>query len=334
MTITLTTFVPGTKAKADEVNANFSTLRDAINEKASMDGDNIQTFAVADGTQNTHAVNKGQLNDLSDELIAKINKTGTKFCVKSGNLTAGKGDLFHYNLLDVTPLIGGTYGNLIIVDYEGTQTTITSANSLSLTGISNGEYNIFINKDGELYILNNTIYRQPSRPTMVVNDVWLNTGVEPFKCVKYAGASDVNFFDVPLGKVIVNNNAIIAIETFAFNQNGYNITSQSTIQSKTPLSASVSHLPMPNYANGTDQSWSTVYQAPTDGYLYIWSAFGSSLSVSTDNSTWKTVQSSWFSDQGYSASAFLPIPKGIYYKAIYNSANGGKSLVFYTCLGV
>lgn len=330
MTITLTTFVPGTKAKADEVNANFSTLRDAINEKASMDGDNTQAFAVADGTQNAHAVNKGQLNDLSDELIAKINKTGTKFCVKSGNLTAGKGDLFHYNLLDVTTLIGGTYGNLTIVDYEGTQTTITSANSLSLTGISNGEYNIFINKDGELYILNNTIYRQSSRPTMVVNDVWLNTSAEPFKCIKYAGSSDVNFFDVPLGKVTINNNAITAIETFTFNQNGYNITSQSTIQSRTPLSTSISHLAMPDYANSSNKSFATTYQATTDGFLFISSSFGSTLSVSVDNSTWETVQSSWFSDQGYYASSFIPIPKGIYYKA----TGSGTSLVFYPCLGV
>lgn len=333
MTITLTTFIPGTKAKADEVNANFSALKEAVEAKASINGDNTQTFVVADGTQSSHAVNKGQLDDLSADLTGEINKTGTKFCVKSGNVSNGAGNLFSYNVLEITPLVGGTYENLVISDYRGIQTTISSVSNISLTGVSNGTYNIFINSEGELYILNNTIHIQAARPTMVVNDVWLNTGVEPLKCIKYNGTSDISFLDVPLGKVIVSSGTITSIKTFPFNQNEYNVTTQTEIKAGTNLAASVCNAVMPDYANGVTKTWATTYQAETDGFVYVWATFGSTLQVSVDNSTWKTVQYSWHSDQGYSASSFIPISKGLYYKANYTSSSGSTSLVFYPCLG-
>lgn len=332
--LTLITFVPGTKAKADEVNSNFSTLSDAIKAKAAKMGDSTQNFSVADATDSTHAVNKSQLTNLSNNLTDEINKFGTKFCVKSGYTTNGVGDLFSYSGLKITPKIAGTYGSLVIVDYAGTQTTISTApTTIDLTGNSSGTYNIFINSSGELYILNNTIYKQAERPTMVVNDVWLNTSAEPLKCIKYSGTGDSIFTDVPLGKVTIASNSISSIETFPFNQNGYNVTAQTELGAGTNLASSISNLIMPDYANGSSKSWATVYQASSDGYLYIWANFGSTLNISLDNSTWIKVQYSWFSDQGYSSSSFIPIPKGIYYKATSSSTTSSNSLVFYPCLG-
>lgn len=339
MTITLTTFVPGTKAKADEVNANFSVLKDAINEKAAIDGDSTQTFSVAEASQDQHAVNKSQLDDLSNDLTAEINKMGTKFCVKSGNITNGKGHLFNYDVLEITPLVGGAYEDLVIVDYEGIQTAISSVDKLELNGISNGNYNIFINTDGELYILNNTIYRQPARPTMIVNDIWFNTGIEPFKCIKYSGTSDTKFSDVPLGRVTVKNNAITAIETFPFNQNGHDINSQTALEPKTNLAASVSSFVMPDYQNGSSKSFSTVYQTGSSGYLHIVARFGGTFYVSSGNAdsdtnyTWTALCVNYFGDQGFTASTFFPVPKDMYYKVIVTNTNGS-SLNFFPCLGV
>lgn len=332
--LTLTEFIPGTKAKAQEVNANFSAVKDALANKASLTGDSAQVFSVADATQDSHAVNKGQLDDLSADLAAEINKSGTRFCVKSGNITAGKGDLFSYSGLIITPKIGGAFANLLISDYKGNNTTISSVapSTLNLTGNSNGTYNIFINSTGGLYILNNTIYRQPTRPTMVVNDIWLDTSKDSFNCIKYSGTTDVEFLDVPLGKVTIAGGTISAIETCAFNQNGYNINAQTVLTSGTNLANSVSGFSMPNYAAGAGKAWATAHQADTNGYVYIWAAFGSKLEVSTDNSSWYTVQLSWHSDQGYSTSSFVPIPKGVYYRATYTSNNSSASLVFYPCL--
>lgn len=332
--LTLTEFIPGTKAKAQEVNANFSAIKEALDNKAALLGDSEQTFKVADATQDSHAVNKAQLDNLSDDLIAEINKTGIKFCVKSGNVTSGKGDLFSYSVLTVTPKIGGAYANLIISDYKGNNTTIASVSpsTLNLAGNSDGTYNIFVNSSGSLYILNNTIYRQAARPTMVVNDIWLDISKDSFSCIKYNGTADIEFLDVPLGKVTISGGTITAIETFAFSQNGYNINSQTTIVSGTSLAASMANMTMPNYAAGVTKSWATTYQADTNGYVYVWAAFGSKLEVSLDNSTWRTVQYSWHADQGYSTSSFVPIPKGVYYKATYTSNSGSTSLVFYPCL--
>lgn len=332
--LTLTEFIPGTKAKAQEINANFSAIKDALDTKAALDGDNTQTFKVANAIDDSHAVNKGQLDDLSDDLTAEIDKTGMKFYAKSGNISSGNGDLFSYSGLVITPKIGGTYADLVISDYKGNNTSISSTtpSTLNLTGNSNGIYNIFISSSGSLYILNNTIYRQPSRPTMVVNDVWFNTSKEPFGCIKYNGTADIEFLDVPLGKVTISGGTITAVETFPFCQNGYNVNTQTTINSGTKLAASVSNMTMPNYAAGVSKSWATVYQANTNGYVYVWATFGSKLEVSLDNSTWHTVQSSWYSDQGYSASSFVPIPKGVYYKATYTSSNSSNSLTFYPCL--
>lgn len=223
MAITLTTFIPGTKAKAEEVNANFSTLADAVNAKASISGDDTQTFAVAEATDNEHAINKSQLDDLSDDLTEKINRTGMKFCVRSGYTTSGEGDLFSYSALQITPKIGTGFANLIIADYKGIPTTISSASTFSMSGKPDGDYNIFIKTDGTLYTLKNTIYVQKARPTMIDGDIWLNTSVEPFNCIKYDGTNDVEFLDVPLGKVTISSSTITSLKTFAYNQNGYNI---------------------------------------------------------------------------------------------------------------
>lgn len=332
--LTLTEFVPGTKAKAQDVNANFSLIKDALNQKANMDGDNLQKFNVADAVQDSHAVNLGQLDDLEDYLKAEIKKASTKFCVKSGNVTSGKGDLFSYDVLRITPKIGGVYANLVFSDYQGIQTTVSSATIISMTGKPDGDYNIFIKSDGTLYTLANTIYKQPARPTMVDGDIWLNTSVDLFNCIKYDGTNDVQFLDMPLGKVTVKTSAITAIETFPFNQNGHNINTQSTLKSGTSLAASISSLAMPNYANGVNKVWNTLYQAESNGYLYVNATFGATLSISLDNSTWQTIAYSWFYDQGFSAGAILPISKGVYYKATYSSTTSSGRLVFYPCVAV
>lgn len=330
--LTLTEFVPGTKAKAQEVNANFAALKDALKDKAAIDGDSTQAFSVANATLGEHSVNKAQLDTLSKDLTSAINKSGTKFCVKSGNITGGKGNLFSYSILKITPLIGGTYKNLVISDYEGTQTTISSVDPISMSGKPNGDYNIFISPKGILYTLDNTIYKQNVRPTMLDGDVWLDTSFEPFNCVKYDGTNDNKFLDVPLGTVTVASSAISAIETFMFNENGNNITVNTTLERGTTIAASIPNFMMPDYSKGVNKSFSTVYKEEKDGFLYAQSDFGIYVYVSTDNSNWTTFMMGRFDGQGYGNGGFIPIPKGVYYKAAYSSCRNS-SLVFYPCLG-
>lgn len=329
--LTLTEFVPGTKAKAQEVNANFSALKDAVNQKASMDGDSAQTFAVANATQNEHAVNKSQLDTQATTLTTEIKKTETKFCVKSGYTTAGKGDLLSYSVLTITPKIGGSYGYLTISDYRGIQTQISSSNTISMSGKTDGNYNIFISPAGSLYTLKNTIYVQASRPTMTDGDVWLNTSVSPISCVKYNGTTDVEFLDVPIGKATMLSSSITALETFAFNQNEHNVNTQTTLKKSTNLATSISNMVMPNYVNGVSKNFSIAYQAESDGHVYVKIRYSGTFYVSTDNSTWYSFVVGSFSDQGYYSGIVFPVSKNLYYKAT-TSETSTSVLKFHPCL--
>ncbi|MFA7657946.1 MAG: hypothetical protein WCY19_00770 [Candidatus Gastranaerophilaceae bacterium] len=336
--LTLTEFVPGTKAKAQEVNANFSALKDALSEKAAMDGDSTQTFSVANATQNAHAINKGQLDSLSNDLTAELKKMSTKFCVKYGNTTAGNGDLFSYNVLEITPKIGGTYKNLVMADYQGTQTTISSAAAISMSGKPNGDYNIFITAAGVLYTLDNTIYRQAARPTMLAGDVWFNTSAEPFSCIKYDGTNDVEFLDVPLGSVTIASSAITEIVTFPFNQNGHNVTTQTIPEAGTNLALSVVRLIMPDYKSVVSKAWNTILQAESDGWLYPngGNVASSSMEDFTLTYSFNSDLSNSFEASAIGANTtagiMVPIIKGMYYRATRGTAN--QYLKFYPCLGV
>lgn len=317
MSINLTTFIPGTKAKADEVNSNFSILKSAVEEKAGKNGDSSQKFSVANATEPKHAINKGQLSDLSDSLTAQINKIGTKFCVKSGNTANGIGDLFSVDVYEITPKISGTYKNLVIVDYAGNQTTIASTPAkLSLLGSADGTYNIFIKPTGEIYILNNTIYVQAKRPTMVVNDVWLDISCEPLNCVKYSGSSDAVFQDIPLGKVVFKSGAITSIETFPFNQNKYSVNVQTELRAGTVLANSICGLCMPDWVNGVDKAFSTTYVAESYGYIYVIGSTAVARSVIIDG---VSIQYAGGTVDNAATTVFLPIAKGSTYKVTSGS---------------
>lgn len=231
--LVLTEFVPGTKAKAEEVNANFSAVKDAINTKASMNGDSNKVFDVANGASGYNAINKAQLDLTEEALTKKINATYTRFCAKSGNITGGLADLLSYTGMNVTLKVGGTYQNLVISNYKGELTTLTSVAAISMTGKPNGTYNVFLTSSSTAYVLANTIYKQPTRPTMADGDVWLDTSVEPFKAIKYTSSSDVEFLDVPIGKITIASGAISAVTTFAYNQNGYDVNVSTFLKSMT-----------------------------------------------------------------------------------------------------
>lgn len=335
--LTLTEFIPGTKAKAQEVNANFSALKEALDAKASIDGDSTQKFSVAAATTDSNAVNKSQMDSLSTSLTSEINKTGVKFCVKSGNTSSGEGNLFSYSILKITPLIGGTYKNLVISNYKGVQTTITTADSISMSGKPDGDYNIFITPSGVLYTLDNTIYKQHARPTMQDGEIWLDTSVEPYNCIKYDGTNDNEFLDVPLGKVTVKSSAITSLETFPFNENGLTVMSSSKIESSSNLAVSIPGFVMPNYAKGESKSASTVYKASVNGFVYMRTRFSGAFYVSAGNAdsdstySWTGLTVNAYGDQGFTSAMFLPIAKNMYYKL---ASASDYALIFYPSLAV
>ncbi len=337
--LSLIEFVPGTKAKAQEVNANFQAISQGLCEKADKAGNSSQVFSVSSATSPTHAINKSQLDILSTDLNAKINAASARFCVKSANVTNGVGDLLGYSGMNVSFKVGGSYPSLVISNSRGTFSTFTSIGTLSMSGKPNGVHNIFIATVGSIYSLANNIYRQPSRPTLVEGDIWLNTGVEPLKAIKYISGSEVEFLDVPLGKVTISGGIISAVETFPYNQNDYEVNLNSTIKPASGLSKSIASLVMPDYLNPVSKAWNTIHQTVSDGYLYVYANISDGYnayleySFNSDLSSPITVWISWMNtpDRSMGASGFVPVPKGMYYKA--RGGNAGQSLKFYSAKG-
>ena len=320
--LVLTDFVPGTKAKAQEVNANFSAVKDAINSKATVEGDSTQAFSVAEAIDDTHAVTKSQLDAVADEFTQKINATAPKFCAKSGNVTAGKSDLFSYSSLTITSKVGGACPKLVISDCNGVFTEISLVADLSMSGKPDGVYNLFAAADGVLYALKNAIYRQESRPTMLEGDVWFNTSKEPTKAVKYNGTSDVEFLGVPLGRVTVVNSAITKIETFAFNDNGYDITTHTALVSGTTFAKSISSLIMPDYSKGINKALNTVHTASSDGYLFVYGCSSYNTAFVIDGASFQIGSALGAGNVGQGGGMFVAKDSTYYVVSAY-------SLVFY-----
>jgi len=259
--LVLTDFIPGTKAKAQEVNANFSAVKDAINAKAPAEGDSTKAFSVAAAIDATHAISKAQLDAVALEMTQRFNGTSARFCAKSGNVTAGVADLFSYSGMSVTVKVGGSYPSLVISNYKGEFTTLTSIDTINMTGKTNGVYNIFVKSTGEIYTLANTVYKQPKRPTMVDGDIWLNTSVEPMSAIKYSGNADVEFLDVPLGKITIASSAISSVETCPYNQNGYDVNASTFLKSTTVNGWT-------KFPNGLILQWGENY-VPQNSYINV-----------------------------------------------------------------
>ena len=75
----------------------------------------------------------------------------------------------------------------------GGETFVINDNiSLDISALSDGNYNLFYNPETEgLEIYNNEIYIQKSEPSeMLVNDIWVDTSVMPYKSYKKISASE------------------------------------------------------------------------------------------------------------------------------------------------
>lgn len=174
---------------------------------------------------------------------ASSNFPFTPFAINAGYRDAnGNGDL-----ISATAVVSGgvttgytiafkvdndlTYGKIKATSASGEHFVIAALNSETIT--SNGTFYFFI-KSGETFVTTLStgvtpsidVYRQPTAPTAVENNVWLDTSQEKLVCKKYSSGGQWETWDyVPLGKIVVDNigtaSATATVTTFLFNNNGY-----------------------------------------------------------------------------------------------------------------
>jgi len=205
------TFVAGTKAKADEVNENFTSLQNEINK-------NAQT--VLDMKKDVDYIK----NDFMDDIAAEIQMFGqsqkSKFSINSAHLAAdGKSPdiLDDSNPSTLAFKVGGEYPVLIATNAAGESETFESIQSVSVSAFTDGLYSIFLTLGGAVELFEASVYRCPDVPqNPVINDVWLMT-LEPWASYKYNGVSWVEYDGIPLGTVDILSGEIYEITNTEFN---------------------------------------------------------------------------------------------------------------------
>ncbi|MFA7658008.1 MAG: hypothetical protein WCY19_01085 [Candidatus Gastranaerophilaceae bacterium] len=265
------------------INSNFTEVEAAVNAKAAMNGDSTKKFKVADATEATEAINKGQLStavsaisadiaELETEIATKADKNGdidekfnvanateateavnkgqldtavstinsdieqlenevenlsvnssVKFCMNSGNTTNGEADLLEYSGMTVTTKTGGSYANAVGTNAQGAQVTAATLKTLDMTGYVDGIYNLFLTTADTLEAFATSLYRYSTTPsTPAMNDIWLNTAVEPLVSKRYNGSSWDIYAGIYLGQVCISSGSIVSVSTNSYNYNGYN----------------------------------------------------------------------------------------------------------------
>ena len=180
-------------------------------------------------------------------LITQGIQAFTPFSVNSGNTNNGNGDLISAIPITEGGVIprftvkfkvgtvdGAEYSNIRATTAKGDTFELEQLNSDELA--ANGTFYYFVarGQTAVTRLSNITIYRQPIQPANTINDVWLDTSQENLVCKKCNDAGIWEQWDfVPLGKVVIadinTSSATATVETFAFNQNGYNVNLKTNI---------------------------------------------------------------------------------------------------------
>lgn len=253
------TFIPGTKAKAQEINENFSAIQDELNLKPEKNGDISQPFLIADATEANHAITKNQVETMIYETKKEFL---TSFCVESGYVDEnGNSAIISAEDSNITFNVdnGVLYAPIVAIPAnKNAKFTVTNLESISISSYSDGVYNVFVNAENTAYLLKNTVYVQKIRPTEpTLNCVFENISKMPIVVEKYNGTTWELFNDVLLGSVVIEDGVVKEVinKPFANSWSDVPSTEISTASAVRPI------VIVENYVNGS--SWYRIY---SDGW--------------------------------------------------------------------
>jgi len=291
MTVTnLNVFQSGTLASVTPVNENFETLRVAIN-----------TVEQANATNRTYIDTKiAQTNSSISSSVKSAKISGEVFCVNSGS--------FDVNGIPAIMSISGMTLSFatpfVATNINGDVLNASIISDVSLSGYADGTYNVFVDTDENRTILKNTIYRQDTQPTAVLNDVWLNTSKLPLEAKIYTSDGWSEFLKIPVGYFVVSSGNVTTLVTNNYNQNGYNLNTKTGF-------------PMPNYSKKIVQSSGVSYTSTIPGWLFVYAriyAANATANIQIDGVTYSLNEGSWYGTYYSNGMAvFIPVPVGTTY---------------------
>lgn len=308
------TFIPGTKAKANEVNSNFSKV--------------TEYFTELNASLNETTSNLNSAKTDLDKTKILFQEGRTKFCVNSSTgtiITTSETNLYFNS-------------SFVITNSKGITATISSVQPINCQTFNDGTYNFFVGVDSTIEYFNNTIYKQKAEPTTKnINDIWLNTSKEPIFAGKWNGTTWQEYLKVPIGNAVIKDKAIKSVNVFPFNQNGYNVNQlSSAVTELTELSTTgksvITNYILPDYANGVTKLSDTVYKAESDGWIHYRGCTlvnnPSKLHMGMTSDLGIVVMEA--SAPAQSTGYYVPIAKDMYYKC-----TGGTfiELIFYPMKG-
>lgn len=165
-------FIAGTKAKAEEVNSNFSAIKEELNKKLDILENGYIT--IKDAVSDNQPISKSQFDTLKNEINNTINEKienkefRKSFLFESGNINSeAQPDLL--DIEDSSKVVfkiddGVNYKPLKGILADSTGFTRKTLSDLSVGELPNGDYNLFVGKDGDCIPLANTIYKQKTVP--------------------------------------------------------------------------------------------------------------------------------------------------------------------------
>jgi len=204
------TFVAGTKARADEVNENFESVRDELNKC---------TLNLAEVKEEMDFIKTQTLDDFISEAEMMVKTQKSKFCVNYSNLAQDNVSPDILSAADniLSFKVGSKYPVLVGTNAFGDSETFEYIDDVDISGYADGTYNVFLTLSGGIELFNTKLFRTPKEPTgVIINDIWLMT-LEPWACYKFNGLSWMEYEGIPLGKVTISNGVIKTVTNNPFN---------------------------------------------------------------------------------------------------------------------
>jgi len=216
-----------------------------------------------------------------------------------------------------------------LTDAQGQNTLLSGISSLTLN--TNGSYSVYLGLDGTFEALTSTLTSGkvlPSSPS--VNQIHYLTSTEPAQAKVYNGSLWLDYAKVPAGKVTVASGVITSVSTNVYNQNGYNINTNVTLETGTSLAKSISNMSLPDYSKGIAKAWNTSHIASSDGWVAVYAFTNTALAyISIDGITFNLGDRS--DNYGGGVFALIPVAKNSTY--IATGGSSGQTVIFYPTKG-